>query len=41
MRHDQDPMEDCAEVIFMGVCIFAGCMLLAFFVCVILQAIIG
>jgi hypothetical protein len=37
MRHDQDPMEECAEFIFMGVSIFAGCVLLAFFVCLILQ----
>jgi len=39
MRHDQDPMEECAEFIFIGVSIFAGCVSLAFFVCIILQAV--
>jgi hypothetical protein len=41
MRRDQDPIEECAEFIFMGVSIFAGCMLLAFFVCLILQTILN
>ena len=37
MRRNQDPIEECAKFIFTSVSIFAGCMLLAFLICLILQ----